>query len=74
MRIVFLSSVDSYSRGEEIDLDPEIAHHYTRFNHAIEVSTKRPKPPQGNGKSPATKPPADNEDEKPENDDKKDEA
>lgn len=74
MRIVFLSSVDSYSRGEEIDLDPEIAHHYTRFNHAIEVSTKRPKPPQGNGKPPATKPPAENEDEKPENDDKKDEA
>ena len=52
MRIVFLSSVDSYRRNEEVDLDPEIAHHYTRFNHAIEVSTKKPKPPQGNNKTP----------------------
>jgi len=74
MRIVFLSSVDSYRRNEEIDLDPEIAHHYIRFNHAIEVSTKKPKPPQGNNKTPAGKPPTGGEQGKPGDDDKKEDA
>jgi len=74
MRIVFLSSVDSYRRNEEVDLDPEIAHHYIRFNHAIEVSTKKPKPPQRNNKPPANKPPTGSEQGEPGDDDKKDEA
>lgn len=44
MRIVFLSSVDSYRRNEEVDLDPEKAHFYMKNNHAIEIATKTSTP------------------------------
>ncbi len=44
MRIVFLSSVDSYKRSEEVDLDPEKAHFYMKNNHAIEIATKTSTP------------------------------
>lgn len=64
MRIVFLSSVDSYRRNEEVDLDPEKAHFYMKNNHAIEIATKTSTPRvsrQNSNKEPEGKKPTETE-------------
>lgn len=37
MKVLFLVNVDSYRRGEELDLSPEIAQPYLQYNFAVET-------------------------------------